>query len=662
LEIYLFVFVIAVAMAEAVVSAIILSTLAATGKYLSRRETEQERRERQARKVYKRASIDKSRMPSQKNAYSSDRWRETQLEERRLANQYWRNSHELGPERTNIVPAFWNTLFEPVPGGVYTDGELKPVKKSSDTILPQGTPLGEGFSSSAKERIANGPMFSTKVLSDLAEPDSRAFSDLDSFFAKANAEGFTGEISPLTGLPMEAVHNNMVPNISEKNAPNLDHCVTEQKLETFTGTGPIIGRNKQEVEPMFELFKENIYGTPNQPEELRKERLYQSNLKTNVLPGPQVRVRSVKPEYIRPRFFSVDELRTKTNPKVEYNGRIQGPAKGTSKPGIAARVYKRGRPKYFNMGQERFIGGRASVSANKMNEDYATELKDTARANHHEQYFTPGHAYTANGPKPSIKHNISTERELRTYFSDDGNSPLDARFEEPHRDNFEADSMRNVSYTNKFVNDFSKNGYLIPVEERETTNYRGYEHNADGTNSRYVPTERVYDKPKTTHRQTRQSRRNGNLTAKNSQRGGYLSSNFYARPTHKETTHVRNRGGPVKEHVGNQTSREQYMNSYIRGLKESTITAHTPGRGNSKLSSGACDTNISIRSQLSNQETIRPMRQTRVYEKIPEAATSVTISKGLNKLPVEGKTLFDPVTLNQLNRNPFALKPNHPRR
>lgn len=684
----------------------IVAGMALLGQYLVA-EGKEPRRLRNIRQ-----DIDKSNIPNDDNIYNSDNWRNVDLEERRLANQYHRNAYEVGPENSNIIPQFYNQIYdqssqnnvtpELYPGQPFQANSTgnfqltKPHLESNNqipngTILPQGYNVAHDAIQKRKDDIYAGPMFEEYV----NNPGVESFVDNN----QVDNSGIANEVSLLTGLPMENTHNNMVPFFRGQIKQNMDFDKNEQKLETFTGVGDIINRNKRETTPFFELHRENIYGTPNTPDELRKERFFQSNLKTSLLPVPQIRVRSVKPEYIRPRFRNVDELRARTNPKITFEGRVQGPAKGPSSRGIQARVMKNRAPKHHYTGAERFGPGASSVNKHQIYENFEN-LKCTSRENQEEEYFGIAYASEAKGHRPHLRNHALTEKQLRERKSNgsclqngsivqvynqykDGNngtpgaegvcdsldfshsekSPkeisfgnLDANFEVPKRNNFDADSFRNLKYTNHFVNDFSKCSYQLPTQDREDTKFTTHDRNLTGVINRRF-TKRPYDKPRATHRQTRQSRRNGNLTAVNHEKGAYQSVNVYAKPTIKETTLLKDYKGIAQKPngKGDAMDRFNYKNAYLRGLKEATLSGYTPGREKSNMTVGSCDVNIQIKNQLSSDARNKGLYKEKAWV-VPPTKDAYTLTKGVNKPDITNKR-FDPYVLNSLNKNPFANKP-----
>lgn len=360
--------------------------LAAFGGYLNSNG----KRSRAEKHIRQESELPPEERPLGTDVYNADRVNEVDLTVRKAADTAFRDS--LDPCNTNIIPAFYNTLYEKECGPF---GQNNIQRVSAQTVLPQSD--GRVDPNSLDHKILNGPMWKNPVPEEFS-----------------NLPPSNEQLSTLTGLPLDDRHNNMVPFFGGSVKQNMNFDVHEQKLEAFTGVGDIIQRNKEEVGPFFELRRENTFGTPNMPDELRNERFFQSNLKTNILPAPQIRVPMVKADKIRPRFRTVDELRVESNPQVTYEGRIQGPAQGTAQRGIQAPVKKNNPPKYHWTGQERFIGGRSVALAMKARENF-TNLKCQNREDSDEQFFGPALASGGGkAMKPTICRPDYTISQLRS--------------------------------------------------------------------------------------------------------------------------------------------------------------------------------------------------------------------------------------------------------
>ena len=182
----------------------------------------------------------------------------------------------------------------------------------------------------------------------------------------------------------------MVPFFGSTATQNMGDDTYKTLLEAFTGTGEVLDVHKVETGPRFELCAENIFGTPNLPEEYRKNRYIQSNLKTNLRPTPQVRVAPMSEfeEKFRPYMKNVDALRVKTNPKISFAGRTQGPAHGTDQRGYSGKVSKNRPEKDFYIADDYVIPAPAGYKANKMDEDYTTAMQCTQREQEPANYGT----------------------------------------------------------------------------------------------------------------------------------------------------------------------------------------------------------------------------------------------------------------------------------
>lgn len=330
-----------------------------------------------------RSKVNPEDKPSGNNVYHSNRSQEVDLTVRKEADKMFRDS--MDPCNTNIIPAFYNTLYDLQCGplGINNQQQL-----SKETVLPQE--LEKMDPNTLDSKILHGPMWQNPV--------TESFRNLPT----ENELSENTEVSNLTGLPLDRRHNNMVPYFGGSVKQNVNYGIHEQKLEMFTGVGDIVQRNKEEVGPFFELQRENIFGTPNLPDELRNERYFQSNLKTNILPTPQVRVHAPKPEEMaRPRYRTIDELRPTSDPQVTYEGRPSGAPQGAPERGMQAPVKKNRAPKFHWTGQDRFGPAGARLPARKMDENFSN-MKPQNREDSEEQFFGPAGAVSAKGPRAGI--------------------------------------------------------------------------------------------------------------------------------------------------------------------------------------------------------------------------------------------------------------------
>lgn len=249
---------------------------------------------------------------------------------------------------------------------------------------------------------------------------------------------------------------------------------------------------------------------------------------------------------------------------------------------------------------------------------------------------------------------------------DCNNQGVNSTFIEPKRQNYQGDSFRNISYQDRiggqYLNEFV-NSFQIPMEEREDTQFTSIDRNL-GYNEAPAITQRFTDQAKVTHRQTRNSRRNGNLSQPDREKGAYSFQHgfVYARPTHKETVQTVNYqgiSGPATEQV--QSSRDQYNRATSQGLKEASLTSYFPNAHKQINPQSTKNVNIQIRNQLSNEEYDHPLFGGTPYQTIQDTSNcgmATSITKG-QRIPEENTQLDLSVGVTQLRNNPFSLRPFH---
>jgi hypothetical protein len=200
--------------------------------------------------------------------------------------------------------------------------------------------------------------------------------------------------SRLADIPMENKefkHNNMVPFFGGKITQNVKTNRTQERLDTFTGTGNF-WKPKQEVENFSNITKDNIYGNQND-NEFFESREVKSTYVTNYLPFEQEKVgpgldqgytskpsgglqQNNKREFELPK--TVDELRVKCNPKETYEGRVVDGQKGKL-PGEIGEVCKNRVDKFFEQTEDMYLKSGNS-SNDKASQRPCVDMKATNRA------------------------------------------------------------------------------------------------------------------------------------------------------------------------------------------------------------------------------------------------------------------------------------------
>ena len=240
---------------------------------------------------------------------------------------------------------------------------------------------------------------------------------------------------------------------------------------------------------------------------------------------------------------------------------------------------------------------------------------------------------------------------------------VDSVFQNPHKMVMETQGPRNWQYTNHHTNlGFTKSTFCIPAEERETTQYTGLFRNQGQRNPANV--QHLTDKPKVTHRQTRQNSRdgnNGNVTlAQGLVPGGYTvaQDNTFIKTTHRETCSDKKKfyTGGLKQTTGTQQSRQSYENAESNLSRVASLRAYTPNPARQVYSNGGAQTHATTNNKLGNDENVHPLIPYPAYTQILTAdkyGQRTSLTRG-DILPEANQYLFFDLAINQLASNPFS--------
>ena len=217
---------------------------------------------------------------------------------------------------------------------------------------------------------------------NLLNPNSDSIHSYDFRTARDNAQGQklnSGPgcdtfISELSGQPFTKnsfTHNNMVPFFRGQAKQNITDNANSNTLERFTGVGPTYRPKKKEVKSFFDVARDMnrpIHGTSaftTNPGIMG--RYITGQKRQGERPFEQIRVgpglgqgytaqptggfnQANKRDYILPK--TVDELRTLSNPKVSYEGRIIAGLKSDQR-GLVAKPRKNRPEKWYHSTPER---------------------------------------------------------------------------------------------------------------------------------------------------------------------------------------------------------------------------------------------------------------------------------------------------------------------
>ena len=252
-------------------------------------------------------------------------------------------------------------------------------------------------------------------------------------------------ISELTGLETNKNHNNMVHFYKGDVTQNMDLSKPNRNLQLFTG-GDDLKKPKQEVGPLFDNTRQNIFGMQNYTESY-KNNINQSRYENHNLPFEQIKIgpgigldyddgptggyqQDIR-RYEMPK--TVDELRAKNNPKISYRGKL--------------------------------IKGKKEI---KRDAGYNfTKNKKAVMAVNREQH--PTYGVEKNKPRPKIYISENGRRISKNLFGPAGNTIIKNKVSQKHRPSnklsFEVDTTRNFNDTKKY--DLNKNSYYCAETKKE---------------------------------------------------------------------------------------------------------------------------------------------------------------------------------------------------
>jgi hypothetical protein len=205
-------------------------------------------------------------------------------------------------------------------------------------------------------------------------------------------------------------HNNMTPYFGGSIKQNVDEYATKSILENFTGDWSTY-KKKEEVKHFFEPEKNvsNVHGT-NQLDSLNtndKDRYYMSNLRNNERPFEKIHVGpglnqgyTAEPsggfQQEDARYYALpkrtNELRTKNDPKLTYEGRVL-PGEGIGKRTLIGQVVKKQPDGFYENTPDRWNTTTGAVQKDR--------YRSTIRINNNSRNQTGDKAQL--GPAISVK-------------------------------------------------------------------------------------------------------------------------------------------------------------------------------------------------------------------------------------------------------------------
>ena len=361
----------------------------------------------------------------------------------------------------------------------------------------------------------------------------------------------------LTGEPIDPnsfVHNNMVPFFGGRVKQNVDDKANATILEHFTGNIDNY-QQKKELGAFFPAENNicNPYGSASTTD-FEQDRIIPSKIMNNVTPVERVRVGpglnqgyTAQPsggfqqanarDYILPK--TVDELRTKNNPKLTYMGRILA-GQRISRPGKIGIVEKKKPDSFFISGPERWFTTVGAQTAETQRPNIV--LKDVNRRTTGKRRRF-GVASHVTGNKDNVRPGFRQSRKIQYKTDGPRHATLAGQWSalDPQDVQLKTEKIREHQ-AKQALHDYGKSRTLLKETERETmcdNEYQGPLHAGDKGEARNC------QKARETRKKFTQDHDHTRNIQNNAQAGPAYDPNDVARTTIKEQTIDNNREGVV---------------------------------------------------------------------------------------------------------------------
>ena len=430
-----------------------------TGYLLNKDESSVTPRSRQVT----RTDVVKNDIPNGLNIYHSNKANEVDNEVLQKSISNYKDSEN--PSITAMLPPLFNTYGASGNTSILTNESVK----GANVVAGASTNVVAGASSPEMNKInemnrrvnvldnkkeigiTNRPMFNPIYPS--AEPQIN-ISDFKSDIDSQNT------VNPLTGLPYETSHKNMVPFFGGSIKQNVEKLTNTSVLDLYTGKSDSF-IHKKETKPFYTLMKQDINGTPSITLNTDMDRYIPSNYKQSEKPFYEERFAKPKSGTIENDIRSYgktpEELRVASNPKLTYEGRTLS-GQYMSVRGIQAQVNKNLVDTHYENTPDRWLKTTGAIVGESSRDNFL--IKPTSRQDTTESYFGNGHA------AQQVK---SSQRVVNEKDVTETSSVPDSIVRESTRQSFSTSFIRNYNPSKKtdVSDDYGKNTYTPYVTERE---------------------------------------------------------------------------------------------------------------------------------------------------------------------------------------------------
>ena len=397
--------------------------------------------------------------------------------------------------------------------------------------------------------------------------------------------------------------NNAVPFISDKNSQGIINYDDVSKLEAHMGgnSSKYYG-GKREMPQMFEPTPEEIYGNKFTGPSSEQNRYIPGQHMTGELPFEQERIAPIDVKSTLNREIdlaiaktrSIDTLRTLTNQKHTYEGRIiEG--EHINRRGVQANVDKNAPYRDYKNSPERYFTTATDVKASTVRSKEIMPFTNRQFLNRTLLgHAAPQGGISAEEKRPEVFKGLKQQLGIQTERNVVGEVPANI--------------------------DYERLGYEAYPNERDVTVERTYEGNV----KTYIP---EYE----------------------------LGLQDPVRKTIKETTIELNRYGVAGTTISQDVNRQAELNSDTNPTKEIIAQGREPTLSNVKLWEGKESMNIDIKKLESDYMTQYQSGLTKVYEKIPK---DYSCQLTRDKFDLDDADLLleqiNPDLLNPFRENPYT--------
>jgi hypothetical protein len=391
------------------------------------------------------------------NVYESNMVRNVQLKEKAMLDKNYKDS--LTPGKTKVIPPLYNTLCKT---NCDTNKKIK-IKNLENSIMPKVKPVDNKYLEKREKRILNGPLFEGSTIVKGIDAEIRDSSGTG--FDPIIKQGFDN-VLPITGInEKDARLPTMVPFFGGSVKQNMSKDLYESKLELYTGKDYGTFIPKKEQGSLFKPYKQNIYGNKPFLDTYDKSRVAVSNNKNGIIPFPQYREKPLPQDLARARYKTVDELRTKSNPKMDY--------KEDFRPSPAfSPIVTRNTGKLISNKKHKTVYAKNSVNysvptSNKVPIEVRENYKNLKHTSRNGGVTTGGLEFGG-----ASKNNFATYIPYEEYgpSHEKGKNKLTSVRGPTFRNSYKNDWVRNAGYNISEPGHMERYNHYLPEQERETTN------------------------------------------------------------------------------------------------------------------------------------------------------------------------------------------------